>query len=327
MKRRDFLTLLSAGVMWPAVARAQQTGKVARIAYLGPTMGVPGFVIGTITRRLRELGWEEGRNLAVDQRVYGPDLGEVAPAAADFVRTRVDVIVVVSTNVARVVQTVTNAIPIVVVSGSDPVAAGVAVSLARPGGMVTGLSMMSPEMVAKRAELLVQILPHAARIAILYNPNPNTRSAPYLLEAVLPAMETLGLTHRTFPARSSEEIEPAFDAIVQWSADGVVVLDDPVLLVLRTKIAGAALARKLPVACPFREMAQAGCLLTYSASLPERFERGAAYVDKILRGANPAELPFEQPAKLELVINLITAKALGLEIPDILLAAADAVIE
>jgi putative ABC transport system substrate-binding protein len=317
MKRREFLTLLSAGVAWPTMVRAQQA-KVARIAYLGPSMGVPGFVIGTIRRRLRELGWEEGRNLAIDERVYGPDLGEVAPAAADFLRTRVDVIIVVSTNVARVVQSVTNAIPIVVVSGSDPVAAGVAASLARPGGMVTGLSMMSPEMVAKRAELLVQIL---------YNPNPNTRSAPYLLEAILPAMETLGLTHRTFPARTSDEIDPAFDAIKQWSADGVVVLDDPVLLVLRTKIAGAALARKLPVACPFREMAQAGCLFTYSASLPERFERGAAYVDKILRGANPAELPFEQPTKLELVVNLITAKALGIEIPDILLATADQVIE
>jgi len=211
------------------------------------------------------------------------------------------------------------------VTASDPIGAGVAANLARPGGMITGLTIMSPEMVAKRAEQLAQILPNASRIAILYNPN--SRSAPRLLETIVPAVATLKLTPRPFPAGTPDAIEPAFDAIMQWPADGVIVLDDPMLFVARIKVAAAALARKLPVACPFREMAQAGCLFSYSASLRERFERGAAYVDKILRGANPAELPFEQPTKFELVINLITAKALGLEIPDILLATADAVIE
>jgi putative ABC transport system substrate-binding protein len=317
--------MLLGAAAWPTMMHAEQTEKVARIGYLGPTMGIPGYVIGTIAGKLRELGWDRGRNLVIDERTYGPDLHEVAPAAADFFQDKVDVIVVVSTNVAQIVQSVTRTVPIVVVTGSDPVGAGVAASLARPGGMVTGLTIMSPEMAAKRVEQLVQILPHASRIAILYNPN--TRSAPHLLEGLLPAVATLGLTSRIFPAGTSDEIDPAFDAIMQWPADGVVVLDDPVLLTLRTKIAGAALSRKLPLACPFREMAQAGCLFTYSASLRERFERGAAYVDKILRGASPAELPFEQPIKLELVVNLMTAKALGIAIPEILLATADQVIE
>jgi putative ABC transport system substrate-binding protein len=325
MNRRDFLTLLPAGVAWPTMARAQQTGKVARIAYLGPTLAGRDLATRNLVEKLRELGWEEGRNLEVDERAYGSDLKLVTSAAAEFLRNKVDVIVVISTNVAQVVQSVTRNIPIVVVASSDPIGGGVAATLARPGGMITGLTIMSPEMVAKRAEQLAQILPRASRIAILYNPN--SRSAPRLLETIVPAVATLGLTPQPFPAGTPEAVEPAFDAIMQWSADGAIVLDDPMLFVVRTKVAGAALARKLPLACPFREMAQAGCLFSYSASLRERFERGATFVDKILRGANPAELPFEQPAKFELVINLITAKALGLEIPDILLATADAVIE
>jgi putative ABC transport system substrate-binding protein len=325
MKRRDFLTMLSAGAAWPTVVRAQQTGKVARIGYLGPSMGVPGFVTGTIARRLGELGWEEGRNLIIDEREYGTDLREVAPAVADFLRDKVDVIVVVSTSVARAIISVTDTVPIVVVSGSDPIGAGVAASLARPGGMVTGLTIMSPEMVLKRAEQLALILPNASRLAILFNPN--TRTAPRLLEAIVPAVTTLRLTPQPFPAGTPDEIEPAFEAIARWPADGVIVLDDPMLFIEGTKVAAAALARKLPLGCPFREMAIAGCLFSYSANLHERFERGAVYIDKILRGANPAELPFEQPTKFELVINLITAKTLGLAFPDILLATADEAIE
>jgi putative ABC transport system substrate-binding protein len=325
MRRRKFLALMTASAVWPVSGGAQQAGKAARLAYLGPSLEIPHLGRRALLTKLRELGWEEGRNLEIDEREYAADLRQVAPAAEDFLRSKVDVIVVVSTNVAQVVQSVTRTIPIVVVTGSDPVGAGVAATLARPGGMVTGLTIMSPEMVAKRAEQLAQILPQASRIAILYNPN--TRSAPRLLEAIVPAVTTLGLTPRSFPAGSPEAIEQAFAAMTQWGAEGVVVLDDPMLFVLRTNVAAAALSRKLPLACPFREMAQAGCLFSYSANLRERYERGAAYVDKILRGANPAELPFEQPAKFELVVNLITAKALGLEIPDILLATADAVIE
>jgi len=324
MKRREFLTLLSAGAAWPTMARAQRAGKVARVGYLGPAVDRRYPITQAFVNKLRELGWEEGRNLDFEERAYGSDSQNVAPAAAEFLRNKVDVIVVVSSNAARVIQSVTRTIPIVVVAGSDPIAAGVAETLARPGGMVTGLTIMSPEMVTKRAEQIALILPHASRIAILFNP---TRSAPRLLEAILPAVTALRLTPRTFPAGTPDEIEPAFDAIMQWPADGVVILDDPMLFVQANKVVEAALARKLPLACPFREMAEVGCLFSYSASLRERFERGAVYVDKILRGASPAELPFEQPAKFELVINLITAKTLGLEFPDILLATADEVIE
>jgi putative ABC transport system substrate-binding protein len=325
MKRREFLTLLSAGAAWPMMAHAQQAAKVARIAYLGPTLTSRADGLQRLVDRLRELGWEEGRNLDVDEREYGSDLQIVASAAADFLRNKVDVIVVISTAVAQVVQSVTRTIPIVVVIGSDPVGIGAAASLARPGGMITGLTIMSPEMLVKRAEKLAQILPNASRIAILYSPN--TRGASHLLEIIVSAVTTLRRTPRAFPAGTDDEIEPAFDAIMQWPADGVIVQDDPMLFVARTKVAGAALARKLPLACPFREMAQAGCLFSYSASLRERFERSAVYVDKILRGANPAELPFEQPAKFEFVINLITAKALDVKIPNFLSATADEVIE
>jgi len=325
MKRRDFLALLSTGIAWSTMSHAQQTGKVARIAYLGPTLTSRADGLQRLVDRLREFGWEEGRNLDVDEREYGSDLQIVASAAADFLRNKVDVIVVISTAVAQVVQSVTRTIPIVVVIGSDPVGIGAAASLARPGGMITGLTIMSPEMLVKRAEKLAQILPNASRIAILYSPN--TRGASHLLEIVLSAVTTLRRTPRAFPAGTDDAIEPAFDAIMQWPADGVIVQDDPMLFVARTKVADAALARKLPLACPFREMAQAGCLFSYSASLRERFERSAVYVDKILRGANPAELPFEQPAKFEFVINLITAKALDIKIPNFLSATADAVIE
>jgi putative ABC transport system substrate-binding protein len=325
MKRREFLALLSAGAAWPLGARAQQAGKVARIAYIGPSLEIPGLARRTLVTRLRELGWEEGRNLDIDEREYAPDLHQVRPAAADFLRSKIDVIVVVSTNVASIVQSITRTIPIVIVAGSDPIGAGVAATLARPGGMITGLTIMSPEMITKRAEHLASILPRASRIALLYNPN--TGSAPRLLEAVIPAVTTLGLTPNPFPAGRPEEIEPAFDAIARWPADGIVILDDPMLFVLRNQVAKAALTRKLPLACPFREMAQAGCLFSYSANLHERYERSAAYVDRILRGANPAEIPFEQPAKFELVLNLVTAKALGIEMPDFMLAVAEAVIE
>jgi putative ABC transport system substrate-binding protein len=325
MKRREFLTLLSAGAAWPTMARAQRAVRIARVGYLGAAEHGRHPVTQAFVNKLRELGWEEGRNLDLTERAQGSDSRNVASAAADFLRNKVDVIVVVSTNAARVVQSVTRTIPIVVVSGSDPIAAGVAETLARPGGMVTGLTIMSSEMMTKRAEQIAQILPHASRIAILFNP---TRSALRLLEeAIVPAVTALRLTPRPFPVGTPDEIEPAFDAIVQWPADGVVVLEDPMLYVQAKKVVGAALARKLPLACPFREMAQAGCLFSYSASLRERFERGAVYVDKILRGASPAELPFEQPAKFELVLNLITAKTLGLEFPDILSATADEVIE
>jgi putative ABC transport system substrate-binding protein len=325
MRRREFLALVSAGAAWPLRARAQQAGRVARIAYLGPSLEIPGLARRTLVTKLRELGWEEGRNLEIDEREYAPDLHQVRPAADDFLRSKVDVIIVVSTNVASIVQPVTRTIPIVIVAGSDPIGAGVAATLARPGGMITGLTIMSPEMITKRTEQLAGILPGASRIAVLYNPN--TRSAPRLLETIVPAVTTLGLTPRVFPAGKPEEIEPTFDTIARWPADGVVILDDPMLFVLRNQVASTALARKLPLACPFRQMAEAGCLFSYSANLHERYERSAAYVDKILRGASPGELPFEQPAKFELVLNLITAKTLGIEIPDFLLATADAVIE
>jgi len=317
--------MLSACALWPTIIHAQHGGKVARLGYLFPKLLNPGVAKETLVSKLRELGWEEGRNLAVAGKAYGPDLRELDPAAADFLREKVDVIVVVSTNVALAVQAVTRTIPIVILTGSDPVGVGAAVSLARPGGMITGLTLMSPETIVKRVEHLVKMLPHPERIAVLENPN--SRSMPHMLQTVIPAIQSFGLTARTFQAGAAGDIESAFDQMKSWAADGVVILDDPMFYVIRDKLANAGKTRGLPLACHFREMAEAGCLFSYSANIRERIERGAAYVDKILRGANPAELPFEQPTRFELVINLVTAKTLGIEIPALLLATADDVIE
>ena len=321
MKRREFL-LAAAGAVWPAMARAQ--AKIFRIGMLVPSLSE--YRTGAeeaFHRGMRDLGWDVGHNCIIEVREYGAVVARVPALVSELKRDNVDAFVVFTLLVALATQSVDKTTPIVVVAAGDPVSVGAAASLARPGGTITGMSLMAPELAGKRVDLLAEILPRAARIAILQNPD--TPTSNLLRDAVEAAARSRGLMSRVFPMRGGGEVASVFDAIKAWSADGIVLVDDEMLFVARHSIAAAALARKLPLACPFRLMAQAGCLLSYSASLVERFYRSAFYVDKILKGANPAELPFEQPARFELVVNLKTAATLGLDVPTTLLA--DEVIE
>jgi putative tryptophan/tyrosine transport system substrate-binding protein len=325
--RRELLTLLGASAGWPIAGIAQPSGAARRIGLI-----MPPFVF-TIERRpmppflerMRELGWEAGRNIIYETRSTIDEPNRLTEITAELVREKVDVIVVATLQMALMVRSVAPRIPIVVVTAGDPVRAGAAASLARPGGAITGLSLMAPELAVKRVEQLIELRPDARRIAILQNPG--SPAAALMLEAVTPAVQALGRTSRLFRVSSPEGIDAALEEMSGWGADGAVVLDDVMLFASRGALAAAAMRHKVPLVCPFREMASAGCLLSYSASAFEQFRRTADYVDKILRGANPGDLPFEQPTKFELVINLKTANALGIEVPETLLAVADEVIE
>jgi putative tryptophan/tyrosine transport system substrate-binding protein len=322
VNRRQALTLLAAGAAWPAMAHAQT--KIFRVGML--VSSISEYRAGAeeaFHRGMRDLGWDVGRNCIIEAREYRMSVARVPALVSELKRDNVDVFVVSTLLVALATQSLDKTTPIVVVAAGDPVSIGAAASLARPGGTITGMSLMAPELAAKRLDLLAEVLPHAARIAILQNPAAPMTNV--LLQSVEAAARPRGLAVRAFPMRSRDEVASVFDAIKDWSADGVLLLEDEEFFVARASIAAAALARKLPLACPFRDMARAGCLFSYSASLLERFYRSATYVGKILKGANPAELPFEQPTRFELVINLKTAATLGLDVPATLLV--DEVIE
>ena len=324
MKRREFLTLLAGGALSPTAARAQPSVRIGVI--------MPAFVftmarrpIPQFVERMRELGWEGGRNIAYELRAATDEPQRLVEVATELVREKIDVFVVATLAMALAVRSVAPRVPIVVVAAGDPVGAGAAASLARPGGTITGLSLMAPELAVKRLEQLIEFRPRARRIAILQNPA--TPSAVLMVGAVVPAAQALGLTARVFQVRAPGELEVVVGEMSRWGADGAVVLDDGLFLAARTELAAAAMRHSVPLVCPFRELALAGCLVSYSASAFEQLRRTADYVDKILKGASPGDLPFEQPTKFELVINLQTAQALGIEVPQTLLAIADEVIE
>jgi putative tryptophan/tyrosine transport system substrate-binding protein len=327
VKRREFLAGLLSTLGAPALSRAQPTGPARRVGLI-----MPPFVF-TIARtptppfleRMRELGWEAGRNIAFEMRAATEEPRRLTEITTELIGEKVDVIVVATLQMALVVRSVAPRIPIVVVAAADPVGAGAAASLARPGGTITGLSLMAPELAVKRLEHLIGVRPGAQRIAILQNPG--TPASALMLQAVAPAVAALGRASRLFQASAPDAIDPALEGMAKWGADGAVVLDDVLFFAMRDALSAGAIRHKVPLVCPFREMALAGCLLSHSASVFWQFRRTADYVDKILRGASPGELPFEQPTKFELVINLKTARALGIEVPETLLAVADEVIE
>ena len=327
MKRRAFLGLLCAGAAWPAAAPAQRPER-PRVLVISP--GFTGTArlqpVLVFLQRMAELGWRHEHNVDFDFQVVADEAAAVAELMRGRASEKINVVIVVTMKMAFAVRSVAPHVPIVVVAAGDPVAAGAAASLARPGGTITGLSMMAPELAAKRLEHLLAFRPQAQRVALLYNPE----SAVELRQMLDPATRTakdLGAELRLFGASRLDEIDAVVGAIADWNADGVVVFDDSFLFVARAALVAAATQRKLPLGCPFPEMARDGCLFAYSASVLERFVRSSDYVDKILRGASPGELPFDQPTKFELVINLKTAKALGIAPPEILLATADEVIE
>jgi putative ABC transport system substrate-binding protein len=326
MKRREFITLLGgAAVAWPLAAHAQQHGKSPTIGFLGATTPtIWGAFVGAFLQRLRELGWIDGYNIAIEYRWAEGRDDRYAAFAAEFVQRRVDIIVTAGTTATMAVKKATSTIPIVFASAGDPVGTGLVTSLARPGGNVTGLSNLQTDLGGLRLELLREVVPAFNRVAVLGNvDSPLIRLE---IEGVEAAAAKLGLDALRLEVRRAEDIIPSIEA-VKGAADALYVCSDPFVTTQRVRINTLAVSARLPTMHAFREHVQAGGLMSYGPNFPDLFRRSADFVDKILRGAKPADIPVEQPTKFDLVVNLITAKALGIEIPPTLLVRADEVIE
>ncbi len=307
---------------------AEQPGKVFRIGILGnvPLTDPEGARLwGAFIQGLRELGYVEGRNITIEHRSSEGKYERLPDLAADLVRLRVDVIVAPASQNPFVAKQATRTIPIVMTSHGDPVGSGLVASLARPGGNVTGLSFLAPEIGGKQLELLKEIVPQVSRVAVLWNPANQTHSF-WLAEAKV-AARSLGVQLQTLEARGPDDFERGFAAMTRERAGALVVPGDGMFLLHRARIADLAAKQRLPAMYGLREFVDAGGLMVYGPSLRDNFRRSAAYVDKILKGAKPADLPVEQPTKFELVINLKTAKALGIKIPQSVLIRADHVIQ
>jgi putative ABC transport system substrate-binding protein len=274
---------------------------------------------------LRELGYVEGQNIHLEPRWAEGQHDRLPGLAAELVRLKVDVIVAAATPASRAAKAATSTIPIVIVAVGEPVKAGLVASVARPGGNVTGLGLLTPDLSGKRLEMLLEILRKVSRVMVLMNPD-NPVSAIFWNETKA-AAQTLGADLQRLDVRKPAEIEPAFVAITAAAADALLVFDDPMLWSNRARIVALAAARKIPAMYGLREYADEGGLMSYGPDRPDQYRRTAIYVDKILKGANPADLPVEQPAKFELVVNLKAAKALGLDLPTTLLLRANELIE
>jgi putative tryptophan/tyrosine transport system substrate-binding protein len=325
MKRRKFITLVGGAVAWPLVAGAQQTAKLPTIGFLGAdSASAMREWTDAFAQRLRELGWTEGRNIAIEYRWLEGRSERAAEMVAEFVRLKVDVIVTHSAVPVLAAKQATSVIPIVIASAADPIGTGLVASLARPGGNVTGLSMQSTDLAGKRIALLREVVPGLRRLAIMVNPG--APASVLDMSEVEAVAKTLGLDITTFEIRRADDIAPAFEAL-KGRAEALYVAPDPLLTTNRLRINILALGARLPTMHGFRDYVAAGGLMSYGANFPDLFRRAADFVDKILRGAKPGDIPVEQPTKFDLVINLTTAKALGLAVPDTLLARADEVIE
>jgi len=326
--RREFITLLGGAAAWPIAARAQQGAKVPRIGYLSPGSASPGPLAyhDEFQRGLRELGYVEGRNIVVEYRFADGKFDRLDQLAAELVRLNVDVIVSVVTQASLAAKNATSTIPIVIVSVADPVGAGLVASLARPGGNVTGTSAMTSEVIGKSLGLLKQTVPIASPVAVLWNPNNVTYQGQILRETEVAAGK-LGVELRTFGVRAPDEFDRTFAAITSARAASLLVLPDPLFSASTARIADLADKSRLPAMYGLKEDVAAGGLLAYGPKYADLYRRAASYVDKILKGAKPADLPVERPTKFEFVINLKTAKTLGLTIPPGILAIADEVIE
>jgi putative tryptophan/tyrosine transport system substrate-binding protein len=326
VRRREFITLLGgAAVAWPCTSRAQQAGKLPTIGYMvASTPSAESLRIAAFVQRLRELGWIEGRTIAIEVRWAEARRERFAEIAAEFVRLKVDVIVTVGTVAVLTAKQATSVIPIIFAAAGDPVGTGLVASLARPGGNVTGLSIQATDLVGKRLELLREAVPGLGRLAIMANIG--TPLAVLEMREVQATASMLGLDVATSEIRRAEDVTPAFDAL-KGRADALYVVADPLVTTNRIRINTLALGARLPTMHGQGDNVEAGGLMSYGANFPDLHRRAADYVDKILRGAKPADIPIEQPTKFDLVINLTRAKALGLEIPPTLLARADKVIE
>ena len=327
MRRREFITLCgsAAAAAQPFAARAQQPAKLPTIGFLGPnTSSLDSARVGAFVQRLRELGRIEGRNVAIEYRWAEGRTERLSEFAAEFVRLKVDVIVTSATQPVVAAKQATSVIPIVFAAVGDPVGTGLVTSLARPGGNVTGLSLQATDLAGKRLELLREVVPDLRRLAVMAN----VSAPPAVLEMaeVQTTARALGLEVVASEIRRPEDIAPAFESF-KGRAEALYVCNDPLVTTNRIRISTLALGMGLPTMYNVREFVEAGGLMSYGPNFLDLYRRAADFVDKILRGAKPADIPVEQPTKFDLVINLTTAKALGLKIPEAFLLRADEVIE
>ena len=325
LKRRGFITLLGGAAVWPLAARAQQPAKLPTIGVLGTTSHSAWQPwITAFVERLRELGWIEGRTVAIEYRWAGGRPDRWAELAAELAGLKVDIVVTASDPAVRAAKQAMPATPIVFAIASDPVGRGLVSSLARPGGSVTGLANLVLDTVGKRLELLREIIPALDRVGVMANAG--FPEALQEMEAFEPLAKAQGLDVTAVEIRRTEDIAPALEHLGS-RAQALYVCPDPLMLVNRLRIVTLVLGLRLPTMYAYRDYVEAGGLISYGPNIAVNFRRAAEFVDKILRGAKPGDLPVEQPTKFDLVINLITAKALRLEIPPAVLARADEVIE
>ena len=327
MERRTFIGVIAGGLLAaPLAAQGQQAAKVPRIGFLGnSTAALEANLVGPFREGLRDLGYVEGQNILIEYRWAEGKYERFPALIAELIALKVDVIVTAGTPAALAVKKATTSIPLVMAAVGDPIGVGLVASLARPGGNVTGLSAIAPELEGKRLELLREVVPKLSHIAVLWNPdNP---FQPGSLKETRAAAQVLGIKVQLLGVRTAEDFPAAFAAILKERPDALLVLADRIFLHNRARIVDFEAKRRLPGMYPYRELVEAGGLMSFGPSYADMHRRAATYVDKILKGAKPADLPVEQPTKFDLVINLKTAKALGLTIPPSLLGRADEAIQ
>ena len=325
LKRREVITLIGGAAAWPLVAQAQQTSRAARIGFLGVNM--PSGVEPRLRRfraGLRDLGYVEGQNIFIDFRWAEGNYSRLVEFADELLHLKADILVTYGTPGTLAARQATTTTPIVMIVSGDAVATGIVASLARPGGNVTGSTFFNPELSAKRLEVVKEAHPPARRVAILLNAG-NPINAP-VMRATEIAAKPLGLELLSFETRRSDELQSTFSRISDAGIDAVGVTDDTLFVGDARVIAELAISNRLP-SIGFTELAPAGGLIGYGANIGDLWYRGAFFIDRILKGTRPADLPVEQPTKFEMAINLKTAKALGLQVPPTLLARADELIE
>src|SRR5579859_1420981 len=332
MRRREFITIVGGLAAWPLLARAQQTTKTPRIGILslgrGDKSDASLTTLDAFAPALQELGYTEGRNIAFDRKFADGDANKLSGLAQELVEHRVDAIVALSTPAVRAAKRATSAIPILGIGMADPVEDELASSLSRPGGNVTGTTFLGPELVSKRLQLLKEIVPALSSVFVLWHPHAyGERTMANMLKEIESAAESLGTRLQLAPAASPADLDGAFAAMVKERTDGLIVFPSPMLFSQYPRIVTFAADNRLPAMYVAREGVEVGGLVSYGVNLPDLSRATAIYLDKILKGAKPAELPIQQPTKFELVINLKTARALGLTISRDFLLIADEVIE
>jgi putative tryptophan/tyrosine transport system substrate-binding protein len=333
MKRREFITLLCGAVAaGPLTTYAEQATKIPQIGVLslgrGDKSDASLTTLNAFMPALRELGYTEGLNIAFERKFADGDANKLSGLAQELVERRVDAIVVLATPAARAAKQATSAIPIIAIGMADPVGDELVSSLARPGGNVTGTAFLGPELVSRRLQLLKEIVPHLSRVVVLWHPRAyGERTMAGMLKEIESAAQSLGIKLQLVPAASPDDLSGAFAAMTTVRADGLIVFPSPMLFSQYSRIVTFAANNHLPTIYAAREGVELGGLVSYGVNLPDLSRATAIYLDKILKGAKPAELPVQQPTKFELVINLKTANALGLTISRDFLLIVDEVIE